>query len=130
MARKYLLDASALLAVIRDEPGADRVLAVLDNSEIHAVNLAEVVRKLVAFGKPVDEVIAYTDALNLEVLEELNVKQVHEVAKLAPEAKRLGLSVRDCVCLVIAEWLGMTAVTAERRWSEIRGRKVTILQIR
>jgi ribonuclease VapC len=128
--RKYLLDASALLAVIRNEPGADRVLAVLDNSEIHAVNLAEVVRKLVAFGKPVDEVIAYTDALNLEVLEELNVKQVHEVAKLAPEAKRLGLSLGDCVCLVIAEWLGMTAVTAERRWSEIRGRKVTILQIR
>lgn len=130
MERKYLLDASALLAVIRNEPGADRVLAVLDNSEIHAVNLAEVVRKLVAFGKPVDEVIAYTDALNLEVLEELNVKQVHEVAKLAPEAKRLGLSLGDCVCLVIAEWLGMTAVTAERRWSEIRGRKVTILQIR
>lgn len=130
MERKYLLDASALLAVIRNEPGADRVLAVLDNSEIHAVNLAEVVRKLVAFGKPVDEVIAYTDALNLEVLEELNVKQVHEVAKLAPEAKRLGLSLGDCVGLVIAEWLGMTAVTAERRWSEIRGRKVTILQIR
>jgi PIN domain nuclease of toxin-antitoxin system len=128
--RKYLLDASALLAVIRNEPGADRVLAVLDNSVIHAVNLAEVVRKLVAFGKPVDEVIAYTDALNLEVLEELNVKQVHEVAKLAPEAKRLGLSLGDCVCLVIAEWLGMTAVTTERRWSEIRGRKVTILQIR
>jgi PIN domain nuclease of toxin-antitoxin system len=68
--------------------------------------------------------------LNLGVVEELGVKQVHEIARLAPEAKRLGLSLGDCVCLTQAEWRHLVAVTAERRWPEIDGRKVKILLIR
>jgi ribonuclease VapC len=130
VSRAHLLDASALLAVIFNEPGADRVLEVLDDCEIHAVNLAEVMRKLVGIGKPVEEVIARMDALDLEVIAEVGVRQVHDIARLAPEAKRLGLSLGDCVCLVTAEWKGMTAVTAERRWSELQGRDIRILQIR
>ena len=130
MTRGHLLDASALLALIFNEAGADRVQAVIDDSEIHAINLAEVMRKLVSIGKPVDEVIAQLDALKLDVIEELSIQQVQEFARLAPEAKRLGLSLGDCVCLVIAEWNGMTAITAERRWSELQGRKVKVLQVR
>ncbi len=130
MRRRHLLDASAVLAVIFNEPGADRVEAVLDDSEIHAVNLAEVLCKLVSVGKPIDEVIARVDELNLDVIEELSVEQTREIARLTPEAKRLGLSLGDCVCLVVAEWTGMTAVTAERRWSEIQGRTVKVAQIR
>ena len=58
MTHRYLLDASALLAVIFQEPGADRVLEVIDDSEIHAVNLAEVMRKMVAVGMPPGEVVS------------------------------------------------------------------------
>jgi PIN domain nuclease of toxin-antitoxin system len=65
----YLLDASALLALIFNEPGADRVLAVFDDSKIHALNLAEVMRKMVAIGKPIEEVIARCDDLNLNVIQ-------------------------------------------------------------
>ena len=129
MDRKYLLDASALLALIHNEPGADQVLAVIDDCWIHAVNLAEVVRKLVNTGKPVDEVIAYLDALDIEVFEDLSVQQIYALAKLAPEAKRLGLSLGDSVCLMIAGWLEVTAVTADRCWSD-GVFNVLILQIR
>ena len=128
--RPYLLDASALLAVIFNEPGADRVRDVLDDSQIHAINLAEVARKMVAIGMPSDEVIALLGELNLEVLEELGVKQVHEIARLTPEAKRLGLSLGDCVCLTLAEQLDSAAVTADRCWKEIRGRNVKMVLIR
>ena len=128
--RHYLLDASALLALIFDEPGANRVLDVIDDSRIHALNLAEVMRKLVLIGKPLEEVVAHLDELQLEVIEDLDVKHAHEIARLAPEASRLGLSLGDCVCLVMAELAGMTAVTCERRWSELQGRGVKVLQIR
>jgi PIN domain nuclease of toxin-antitoxin system len=126
---KYLLDASALLALIHNEPGAEQVLAIIDDCEIHAVNLAEVMRKLVSVGKTVEEVIAYIEALNLDVIENLSVPQVRKLAELTPQAKRLGLSLGDCVCLTIAAWMGMTAVTTDRCWSE-GAFNVLVLQIR
>ena len=126
----HLLDASALLALIFNEPGAGQVRDVIDDSQVHAVNLGEVVRKLVALGMPVDEVIARIEDLKLEIVEELNSRHIQEIARLTVEAKRLGLSLGDCVCLVVAEFMGMAAVTADRRWSEVQGRNVNILQIR
>jgi ribonuclease VapC len=128
--RNHLLDASALLALIFDEPGAGSVAEVIDDSAIHAVNLAEVMRKLVSLGIPVVEVIARIEELNLELIEALGMDRVFDIARLAPEAKRLGLSLGDCVCLVVAGSFDVTAVTAERRWSEVTGRKFKILQIR
>ena len=51
-----VLDASALVAFLRDEPGADKVAAVLAQSCMSAVNLAETISKMVEYGKPLDEV--------------------------------------------------------------------------
>jgi ribonuclease VapC len=128
--RGHLLGASALLALIFNEPGSDRVRDLIDDSQIHTVNLAEVMRKLVALGMPVDEVIAHIEDLEIETIPELNRENVVQIARLTPEAKRVGLSLGDCVCLVVAESMGLTAVTADRSWEEIQGRKVNVLQIR
>jgi len=43
---RYVLDASAILALLNQEPGYDRVAQVLDNSSVSAVNLSEVISKL------------------------------------------------------------------------------------
>lgn len=130
MTPQYLLDASALLAVIFNEPGAGRVFDLLDDSAIHTLHLAEVARKMVSIGMPADEVIARLGELSLETLEEFSVKHLHQIARLAPEAKRLGLSLGDCVCLTLAESLDRTAVTADRSWKEISGLNVKIDLIR
>lgn len=45
-----VLDASALLALINSEPGAETVAAALADATIGAVNLAEVVTKLIELG--------------------------------------------------------------------------------
>ena len=42
-----VLDASAVLALLHDEPGADMVMAALPGSVLGAANLAEVIGKLV-----------------------------------------------------------------------------------
>ena len=46
MKEQFVLDASALLSILLDEPGQDRVNQILDRSQIHAVNLAEVIGRL------------------------------------------------------------------------------------
>ena len=130
MTRGHLLDASALLAMIFNETGAAMVAGLLDDSEIHSLNLAEAMRKMVALGMPADEVIGQIEALNLEVIEELRAEQAYEIARLSPEAKRLGLSLGDCVCLALAEWHGVKAVTADRSWQKLQGRKVEVVLIR
>lgn len=130
MSRSYLLDTSALLALIFDEPGADKVVEIIDESSIHAVNLAEVLRKMVAIAMPVDEVLERIEDLQLDVVETLSSLQVHEIARLTPEAKRLGLSLGDCVCLSVAESLGIVAVTAERRWADLQHRSLKLRHIR
>ena len=67
--KHYILDASALLAVMLGESGADAVHAVLDRAKIGAVNLSEVVAKLQERGVPddaIDQSLADLDqALNL-----------------------------------------------------------------
>ena len=55
MSSKVVLDASALLCLLNDEPGADRVVDVLTRSIIGTVNLAEVVSKLRDRGLPLDD---------------------------------------------------------------------------
>jgi ribonuclease VapC len=128
--RHHLLDASALLAVVFDEPGAEAVRDILDDCEIHALNLAEAVRKLVDYGASPEEAQANIEALDLVVIEGFGAEQAYRIAHLAPEAKRLGLSLGDCVCLTLAELHGMAAVTADRAWGRIRGRKGQVALIR
>jgi PIN domain nuclease of toxin-antitoxin system len=128
--RKLLLDASALLAMIRNEPGADQVLRVLDDCRIHAVNLAEVIRKMVAKGMTVPEATGYLRELQLDVIEEFTQVQAFAVANWTGSSLRLGLSLGDAVCLMAAHWYDLTILTAERRWSELEGVQQEIIQIR
>ena len=44
-----MLDASAVLALVHDEPGADEVAAALPDAALGAANLAEVIGKPVSY---------------------------------------------------------------------------------
>ncbi len=61
------LDASALLCLLNDEPGADRVAEVLTRSVIVPRTLAEVVSKLRERGLSFDEVQEALGGLHLDV---------------------------------------------------------------
>ncbi len=98
--------------------------------ERHTVNLAEVVRKMIANGMPAAETQSLVEDLHLAIVDELTEQQAYAVGCLAAENQALGLSLRDCVCLATAEWHGTTAVTADRRWSELKNTPGQVLQIR
>jgi PIN domain nuclease of toxin-antitoxin system len=114
-----LLDASGGLALIGNEPGADRVRPLLALSAITAINLAEVVKKLREKGVPREDVEATVSDLQIPIEPgPSDVPQAILVGELAATGRAYGLSMGDAVCLAAAAWSGRTAVTAERRWKE------------
>jgi PIN domain nuclease of toxin-antitoxin system len=127
---QFVLDASALLSMVLDERGHERVDRILDRSRIHAVNLAEVVGRLVRSGMPAERAVATLQELHLEVEEEFGARQAGFCGALLGTRRELGVSLGDCVCLTTAAWLGAVAVTADRRWKELEGTVVNDETIR
>ncbi|MBA3810940.1 MAG: type II toxin-antitoxin system VapC family toxin [Caulobacteraceae bacterium] len=118
MTERFVLDASAVLCLIRGEPGADVVAAALPESSISAVNLAEVVAKLVDLGMNEDLIARVLDPLRLRGLP-FDSEQAHASGLLRRLTRALGLSLGDRACLSLAAQLGATALTTDRTWSAV-----------
>jgi len=101
VSNRIVLDASALLCLLNDEPGADRVAEVLTRSLIGATNLAEVVSKLRERGLSLDEVKEALGGLHLDV-RPLTPGQAMLIGNLRPATRPLGLSLGDRACLALA----------------------------
>lgn len=101
MSSKVVLDASALLCLLNDEPGADRVGEVLTRSVLGTTSLAEVVSKLRERGLSLDEVREALGGLHLDV-RPLSPSQAMTIGDLRPATKPLDLSLSDRACLALA----------------------------
>lgn len=101
MSNKVVLDASALLCLLNDEPGADRVIAVLARCVVGTANLAEVVSKLRERGLTLAEVREALGGLHLDV-RPLSPAQALTIGDLRPTTRSLGLSLGDRACLALA----------------------------
>lgn len=113
-----VLDASALMALLQDEPGADRVEAVLDEALISAVNYCEVVGKLQDYGVPSGDIAAILAAVPLDVIA-FDAAQAIEAGALRPATRRSGLSLGDRACLALARIRGASALTADKAWLDL-----------
>lgn len=109
-----VLDASALLAFIGEESGADVVEdALLDGSWCSTANWSEVAQKV----RAADRNWGVVRALLLSY--ELQLEPVRaEDAEWAAERWRRGedLSLADRLCLALAERLDAEALTADTAW--------------
>ena len=112
----HVLDASALLCLLFEEPGAERVEAALGSACIGAVNLAEVVGKLVDRGVAPGEAVADLRGIDLEVID-FDRAQAEAAGTLRAATRAAGLSLGDRACLALAETLGATALTTDRPWA-------------
>ena len=117
---KYVVDSSALLAVIYDETGRAEVEKILIHAVISAVNFSEMIGKLALDGIPADK-----SANDLTGMVHSIIPFDREIAfiagRMAPKTRSLGLSLGDRACLATAEHLGMEAVTADKVWAKYKG---------
>ncbi len=116
---KYVLDASALLALLNNEPGAQRVNDILPESVIGAVNVCETAGKLVSAGMNLDDARTSIELVNLDVVP-FDTELAYKAASLVAETRKLGLSLGDRACLALGLMLQETVVTAEHLWSKLK----------
>ena len=117
---RIVLDASALIAALNGEPGADKLtLELLSTAVISTVSLAEVQSKLVGRGLspdnawaaalvPVEEAIPFTS------------EQAKAAGSLVAETRALGLSLGDRACLALGLALQAPVYTADRSWKNLK----------
>lgn len=113
----YLLDASAILALLHREPGADAVAAILPGSAVSAVNWSEVLHK--AGNRGVDLEALDTDFVNLGVdILDFGRAEARETARIWLDGQRT-LSLADRACLATAFVHGIGVATADRSWARL-----------
>jgi PIN domain nuclease of toxin-antitoxin system len=113
-----VLDSSALLALLWSEPGSEVVGAVLEESIMSAVNMAEVCSKLADRGIASAEVRRLLLDLPVKIVA-FDEKQALRSGDLREPTRRYGLSIGDRACLGLAIAEGALAVTADRTWAEL-----------
>ena len=111
----FVLDASALLALLLGEPGADKVKAALDGSVMSTVNVAEVVSHYAKLGAARQDIESLLRPLPIRLVP-LDTGLSYDAGMLRPVTLEGGLSLGDRCCLALAKREGLPALTAERRW--------------
>ena len=113
---KAVLDSSAVLALLRNEPGADLIGQVMPRSLLCAVNLTEVVGKLIERGAPASAAVQIARSLPYQVVP-YDEDLASEAGVLWGETRATGLSLGDRACLALARREGLPALTTDRRWA-------------
>lgn len=113
-----VLDASALLALMLDEPGADVVEAHLQGAVISSVNFSEVAARMLDRGASLEFVETEVRATEITIVP-FDDRQALETARLKPVTRDYGLSLGDRACLALADQTRRVALTADREWAEL-----------
>ena len=114
-----VLDASAVLALVHDEPGADLVAEELAGGALSTVNLAEVIGKFVdaeVDARPVVDLLASSGV----VLLPLDARDAELAGALRgiPGGRQLSLGDRCCLAVTLRHD-SAEVLTADRAWAEL-----------
>ena len=114
-----VLDASALMALLRAEPGAELVAASLADSIISTVNYSEVLKKTIERGGAAEPVAAFIRSLSVAIIA-FDESQAAASAALYPQTKEHGLSFADRACLALGVERRASVLTTERKMGLLR----------
>lgn len=120
---KLLLDASAILAHLHDEPGTEMVTAALASAaecRMTAANHAEVISRCLDRGVAEDTVEPMLAELGYRVIP-IEAEDGALAGKLRTLTRSRGLSLGDRLCLAVARRLDCPVLTTDRPWLELAG---------
>jgi PIN domain nuclease of toxin-antitoxin system len=124
-----VLDASAILALLNQEQGAEKVTPdMLLHAAASTVNLAEVHTKMVSRGGDPDE--AWEDALSaVQETVPFTAEHARIAGNLVPQTRRFGLSLGDRACLALGTALHAPVSTTDRAWKKLKiGVRIHVLR--
>ncbi|MFN7282905.1 MAG: PIN domain-containing protein [Dolichospermum sp.] len=131
---KSVLDASAFLAYLRDELGAEIVEnALINGCYISIINWVEVLSKIVDLGESPEEIIKRLrdEGLLQNSLEIIacNEEDAITIAKFRVLTKSAGLSLGDRACLALGKRLNLPVLTADKVWTSLSlGITITLIR--
>jgi ribonuclease VapC len=128
----YVMDASALLALMQGEIGSEVVDNLLLEQEcvVSSVNLTEVATRLIDKGLAPEQLMRVLKEFDVQSID-FDQEQALAAAKLRLATKSAGLSLGDRACLALAQLMQGCAVTADHAWDDVKSAlDVKILQIR
>ncbi len=128
----YVMDASAMLALMQAERGWEVVDALIQEQECVAscVNIAEVGTRMIDKGLAPSQLERTLKELDVQPID-FDLKQSTFCAELRLSTKYAGLSLGDRACLALTKLMGGTAVTSDRAWLDIaEATKIKVLMIR
>ncbi|MEO0984233.1 MAG: type II toxin-antitoxin system VapC family toxin [Cyanobacteria bacterium J06639_14] len=115
---KVVLDASALLALVNQEPGHTIVATMLPGALASAVNISELVAKLTDQGMPQSEVQELLVTLSLTIVP-FDQDQGILAGYLRHITKQFGLSLGDRACLALGMKTQCLVVTTDKIWAKL-----------
>ena len=126
-----VLDASALLALLNQEPGEERVVEALASGAVMStVNLSEVVAKLADIGMTERDIREAIEPLGIE-LADFDPSGAFSAGLLRPPSRRAGLSLGDRACVALGLHQGLPVLTADTAWSSLSlGGEMEIVMLR
>jgi PIN domain nuclease of toxin-antitoxin system len=116
---QYVLDSSAVIALVRREHGWEKVEAALERSVMSAISLTESMTKLIRQGGEPRLVERLLRALDLEVIP-WDEQLAWASRDFCPLAWTNGLSFADRACLTLARQLDLAAMTGDSEWKKLR----------
>jgi ribonuclease VapC len=129
MNKKIVLDASALLALLNQENGYEKVESALPDAMISAVNYSETIAVLSKIGISEDEAKELTHSVIPDIIP-FDTEQAHIAAILRKKTQAHGLSLGDRACLALAEKFKAHVLTADKIWSKLSLDNIKIEVIR
>lgn len=114
MTAPVVLDASAVLALLQGETGADEVESVLDGALMSCVNLSEVLQNAEQHDVGTEGLEYDLEALGIE-FRDFDRMAARATAELRSAGR--GLSLGDRVCLALARQAEAMAVTTDGGWA-------------
>lgn len=115
---ELVLDASAILAMLRSEPGAEQVADVIDRACVSVINEAEVIGKLMWRGQTADEAWRTVSRLPYALID-VDRDICRRAGSWLLLTKPQGLSLADRCCLALAARRGVPAMTADTSWANV-----------
>lgn len=115
---RVVVDASAIMALMLGEPGAEIVIAVVRRSLMSAVNVSECCARGVERQATVEQVLEIIRSYDVEVVP-FDLDDALAAGRLRASTRSIGASLGDRACLALGQRHHLPVLTGDRRLAAI-----------